>query len=74
MVLGTADCRITVGGKFYSNLVEIDNKIMQKTKAGITFIMKESMVEYIENKTVFVLDTIPANDDQSNLILEEQSF
>ena len=47
---------------------------MQKTKAGITFIMKESMVEYIENKTVFVLDTIPANDDQSNLILEEQSF
>ena len=47
---------------------------MQKTKAGITFIMDESMVDYMENKSVFVLDTIPGNDDHSNLILEEQSF
>ena len=47
---------------------------MQKTKAGITFIMDESMVDYIETKAVFVLETVPGNDDHTNLILEEQSL
>ena len=47
---------------------------MQKTKAGITFMMDEIMVDYIENKTVFVLEMITDNDGNSNLILEEQSL
>ena len=47
---------------------------MQKTKAGITFMMDESMVDYIENKTVFILEMITDNDGNSNLILEEQSL
>ena len=36
--------------------------------------MDESMVDYIDNKTVFVLDTITHNDGDITLILDEQSF
>ena len=49
-------------------------KVVQKTKSGISFIMDESMVEYIDNKTVFVLDPITHPDGDLTLILEEQSF
>lgn len=47
---------------------------MQKTKNGITFVLDESMVEYIENRTVFVMETQTNNDDETSIILTEQSF
>ena len=46
---------------------------MQKTKTGITFILDESMVEYLENRTVFVLSVDTDNDDNTSIILAEQS-
>ena len=46
---------------------------MQKTKTGITFILDESMVEYIENRTVFVLSVNTDNDDNTSITLAEQS-
>ena len=49
-------------------------KVVQKTKSGISFIMEESMVDYIEHKTVFVLHPITHPDGDLTLIMEEQSF
>ena len=46
---------------------------MQKTKTGITFILDESMVDYLENRTVFVLSVDTDNDDNTSIILAEQS-
>ena len=46
---------------------------MQKTKAGITFILDESMVDYIENRTVFVLSVEVDNEDNTSVIMAEQN-
>ena len=46
---------------------------MQKTKAGITFILDESMVDYIENRTVFVLSVEVDNEDNTSVTMAEQN-
>ena len=49
--------------------------MMQKTKIGITFVLDESMVEYIENRTVFVINVETDNNDgDTSVTLLEQSF
>ena len=48
--------------------------MMQKTKMGITFVLDESMVEYIENRTVFVINVETDNDGDTSVTLLEQSF
>ena len=46
---------------------------MQKNKSGITFLLDESMVDYIENKTVFELEVEPDNEDGASITLVEQT-
>ena len=45
---------------------------MQKNKSGITFLLDESMVDYIENRTVFELEVDQDNEDGTSIILVEQ--
>ena len=45
---------------------------MQKNKSGITFLLDESMVDYIENRTVFELEVEPDNEDGTSITLVEQ--
>ncbi len=46
---------------------------MQKNKSGITFLLDESMVDYIENRTVFVLEVEQDNEDGASITLVEQT-
>ena len=45
---------------------------MQKNKSGITFLLDESMVDYIENRTVFELDVDQNSEDGTSITLVEQ--
>lgn len=45
---------------------------MQKNKSGITFLLDESMVDYIENRTVFELEVDQDNEDGTSITLVEQ--
>lgn len=45
---------------------------MQKNKSGITFLLDESMVDYIENRTVFELEVEQDNEDGTSITLVEQ--
>ena len=49
------------------------SKLMQKNKSGITFLLDESMVDYIENRTVFVLEVEHDNEDGTSITLVEQT-
>lgn len=45
---------------------------MQKNKSGITFLLDESMVDYIENRTVFELEVEQNSEDGTSITLVEQ--
>ena len=45
---------------------------MQKNKSGITFLLDEAMVDYIENRTVFELEVEQENEDGTSITLVEQ--
>eukprot|EP00092_Neocalanus_flemingeri_P076236 GFUD01094533.1.p1 GENE.GFUD01094533.1~~GFUD01094533.1.p1 ORF type:complete len:195 (+),score=49.27 GFUD01094533.1:48-587(+) len=49
-------------------------RIMQKTKSGITFVLDESMVEYIENRTVFVMDAQTDEEGLTSVTMREQTI
>ena len=46
---------------------------MQKNKSGITFLLDESMVDYIESRTVFELEVEEDNEDGASITLVEQT-
>ena len=45
---------------------------MQKNKNKITFVLDDSMLEYINNHDVFVMEVVPGEDDTSNIVFAEQ--
>ena len=45
---------------------------MQKNKSGITFLLVESTVAYIENRTVFELEVEQNSEDGTSITLVEQ--
>ena len=45
---------------------------MQKNKSGITFLLDESMVDYIENRTVFELEVEQNSEDGTSITLVDQ--
>ena len=45
---------------------------MHKTIKGITYVLDETMVDYIEPRTVFVVSTELEEDDITNVTLAEQ--
>lgn len=47
--------------------------MMQKTRAGITFLLDEAMVDYIENRTVFVMEADTDNEGGTSLTLTEMA-
>ena len=47
---------------------------MQRTKSGLTFVLDESMVDYIETRTVFVMETVQDADGVTEIIFKEQSI
>ena len=47
---------------------------MQKTQTGITFVLDESMVDYIENRTVFVMEASEDGEGLISILLREQTF
>ncbi len=49
------------------------SKLMQKNKSGITFLLDESMVDYIESRTVFELEVEQDNEDGASITLVEQT-
>lgn len=49
-------------------------RLLQKTQAGITFVLDESMVDYIENRTVFVMETSTDDEGLTSVTLREQTL
>jgi len=49
-------------------------RLMQKTQTGITFVLDESMVDYIENRTVFVMEATIDDEGLTSVILREHTF
>jgi len=64
----------TLTSKFDSLRGKTIKRLMQKTKAGITFVLDESMVDYIENRTVFVMDATTDDEKLTSVTLREQTI
>ena len=47
---------------------------MHKTTKGITYVLDETMVDYMEPRTVFVVSTELEDDDITNVTLAEQDI
>lgn len=47
---------------------------MQKTTRGMTYVLDESMVDYMEPRTVYVISFEEGEDGQTHITLEEQDI